>query len=158
MKRDPANRSRHVSVARSAVGRLVSKTHGFAPAASSGTRSTREEYARPACISGLKRSASLAVDGRYIPTGMCTEQMSMTGRIPTLSFALSHLSQSGSRSVSPRTFWRSAFREHSPHALSLCWRHTKNSGGFSKTRERCFDCDPLTHVMLTHLNRVFGIV
>lgn len=74
------NRSRHLSVARSAVGRLVSKTNGFARVATSGTRSTREEYALPACISGLKRSASLAVDGRRIPTGMRTEQTSMTGR------------------------------------------------------------------------------
>jgi hypothetical protein len=40
-----------------------------------------------------ERSASLAVDGRRIPTGMRTKQISMTGGTPTLSFALSHLSQ-----------------------------------------------------------------
>ena len=68
------NRIRHVCVARSVVGRLVSKTNGFARVATSGTRSTREESAHRACISGLKRSASLAVDGRRIPTGIRTEQ------------------------------------------------------------------------------------
>jgi hypothetical protein len=61
------------------------------------------------------------------------------------------MSQSGPRSVSPCTFWRSALREHSPHALSLWRGHTKNSGGFSKTREWCVDCDPVTRY-LTLLN------
>lgn len=89
-KRDPANRSHHASLARSAVGRFASKTNGFAPAASSGTHSTLEESAQRACINGLKRSASLAVDGRRIPIGMRTEQMSMGGT-PTLSFLCTSL-------------------------------------------------------------------
>jgi hypothetical protein len=42
--------------------------------AMSGTPSTRETSARLACISGLKRGASHAVDGRRIRIGMCSNE------------------------------------------------------------------------------------
>jgi hypothetical protein len=54
----------------SAVGRPAKTTNGFAPAATSGTRSRPEASAQPACTSGLKPSASLAADGRRIRIGM----------------------------------------------------------------------------------------
>jgi hypothetical protein len=52
----------------------------------SGTRSIREACAPPACIGGLKLSASLAVDGRRIRIGMNVET---TGEVVELeSFGL----------------------------------------------------------------------
>src|ERR1700688_890264 len=60
----------HVFAARSAAGRPAKKTSGSAPAVTSGTLSIREPSAQPACTSGLKRSASLAADGRRIRIGI----------------------------------------------------------------------------------------
>ena len=57
------------SAAHCAVGRLAKKTSGLVPANMNGTRSTLEAYAQLASVSGLKPSASLAVDGRRIPIG-----------------------------------------------------------------------------------------
>lgn len=58
------------SAARSAVGRPAKRTNGFAPADTNGTRLRREECARRASTSGLRRSASLAADGRRTQNGM----------------------------------------------------------------------------------------
>ena len=64
------------SGARFAVGRAARKISGPAHADTVGTHSTPEASAQRACINGLKRSASLAPDGRRIPIGMRTEQTS----------------------------------------------------------------------------------
>ena len=63
-------RNRRASVARSAAGRPTKKISGLAPAAMSGTLSTREASAQPVSTSGLRPSASLAADGRRIRSGM----------------------------------------------------------------------------------------
>jgi NAD(P)-dependent dehydrogenase (short-subunit alcohol dehydrogenase family) len=52
------------SAARSAAGRPARTTCGLAPAAMSGTRSTREQSARRASSSGLRPSASRVPAGR----------------------------------------------------------------------------------------------
>jgi quercetin dioxygenase-like cupin family protein len=52
-----------------AGGRCVKKTSGFVPAGMSGTHSTPEECAPPACTSGLKPSAYLVAAGRRIRIG-----------------------------------------------------------------------------------------
>jgi hypothetical protein len=65
-RRSPALQNRRASGARSAAGRLERKTSGSAPAGTSGTRSIREVYAQPASTSGLRPSASRAVDGRRV--------------------------------------------------------------------------------------------
>lgn len=52
-----------------AAGHLGSKTGGPVLAEAIGTLSTPEESALPVSTSGLKRSASLAADGRRIPIG-----------------------------------------------------------------------------------------
>jgi hypothetical protein len=59
----------HASAARSAAGRPGKRTSGSAPVAMSGTRSTREASAQPACTSGLKPSAFRALAGRRIRIG-----------------------------------------------------------------------------------------
>lgn len=46
------------------------KAGGFAPAGTSGTRSTREEYAPVACISGLRPSAFRVANGHRTRSGM----------------------------------------------------------------------------------------
>ena len=67
---NPASRNLHASAARCADGRHERKTNGFVPAESNGILSIREACAQPASINGLKRSASLAVDGRRTRSGM----------------------------------------------------------------------------------------
>ena len=54
--------------------RWLLTARGFAPAATSGTRSKREASAQPACTNGLKPSASRAADGRRTRSGMRTEK------------------------------------------------------------------------------------
>ena len=61
------------SAARSAAGRRAKKTDGSAPAATNGTLSIQEKCVKPASISGLRPSASLAGDGRRIRSGMRDE-------------------------------------------------------------------------------------
>src|SRR4029077_2025547 len=63
----------HASDARYAGGRRAKRTNGSVHAATSGTLSTREASAQPACISGLKPSAYRAVDGRHTRCGMRSE-------------------------------------------------------------------------------------
>src|SRR5579864_2981579 len=67
---NPASPNLRASAAHSAAGRLAKKTNGFATADTIGTPSTREASAPPACTSGLKPSASHAVDGRLTQIGM----------------------------------------------------------------------------------------
>jgi hypothetical protein len=57
------------SDAHSAVGRRARKTDGLVTAGTNGTRSTRAGCAPPAFISGLRRSAYRAKDGRRIRLG-----------------------------------------------------------------------------------------
>jgi hypothetical protein len=52
------------------AGHRAKKTNGSAPAALSGTLSTRDESAQPASKNGLKPSAFRAVGGRLIRSGM----------------------------------------------------------------------------------------
>jgi hypothetical protein len=56
--------------AHSAAGRPARKTNGLVAAAMSGTRSTREAYARLVSINGLKLNVFRALAGRRIPIGM----------------------------------------------------------------------------------------
>jgi hypothetical protein len=58
---------------RSAAGHRVRKTSGLASAATLGTLSTLAVSAPHACTSGLKRSASLAANGRHIRIGMANK-------------------------------------------------------------------------------------
>jgi len=51
-------------------GRLVKTTLGLVAAATSGTRSIREEFALPVFTSGLRLSVFRAVAGRCIRIGM----------------------------------------------------------------------------------------
>jgi hypothetical protein len=60
----------HVFAARSVAGRRARTTNGSARAALSGIPSTLGESAQPAFTSGVRRSASCAVDGRRIRSGM----------------------------------------------------------------------------------------
>ena len=69
-ERSPVTPNRRASAVRSAAGRLAKRTSGSVSAVMSGTRSTPEASARRACTSGLKRSASRAVDGRRTRSGM----------------------------------------------------------------------------------------
>lgn len=64
------------SVASYAAGRPAKPINGSASAVIRGTPSTRAACARPACISGLKPSASHAADGRRTRSGMQNYRMS----------------------------------------------------------------------------------
>ena len=57
-ERNPASRDLHVSDALFATGRPAKTTAGFVTADLNGIHSTHEEGAQPACIGGLKPSAS----------------------------------------------------------------------------------------------------
>jgi hypothetical protein len=89
MKRGAISRPVHVFRARSAVGRHAKRTNGSALAAMSGTRSLREERVPPASTDGLKRSASLAPDGRLIRSGTRSASpfKSLRSRVPLSSDA-----------------------------------------------------------------------
>ena len=63
-------RCRRVSAAHSVVGRPAKRTSGFAHTDMNGTLSIREEYALPACISGLRPSASHAPGGLRTRSGL----------------------------------------------------------------------------------------
>jgi hypothetical protein len=63
------SQNRRASAALCAAGHPTRKINGSALAAMNGTRLIREAFASPAFISGLKRSASLAADGRRIRIG-----------------------------------------------------------------------------------------
>jgi len=69
-EQNPARRNHRASAARSAAGRPARKTNGSALAAMNGIPSTPEGSVRLAFISGLKRSAYRAVDGRRVRSGM----------------------------------------------------------------------------------------
>jgi hypothetical protein len=69
-KRRASTRPGLASGAHSAVGRPARVTSGLAPAATSGTRLTREECAPPAFISGLRHNAFRVPTGRYIRLGI----------------------------------------------------------------------------------------
>jgi len=62
----------HASAAQFAAGRRVKRTNGSALVATSGTPSIRVASAQLASISGRRRSASRAADGRRIRFGMRT--------------------------------------------------------------------------------------
>jgi hypothetical protein len=70
IKRKASTPPARASAAHSAVGGPGRKTYGLVPVVTNGTRSIRAGFVRPAFISGLKRSASHAVDGRRIPSGI----------------------------------------------------------------------------------------
>jgi len=53
-----------------AAGCRTKKIIGLVPADTSGTRSTPEECAPPACTSGIRLSVYLAAVGRRTPSGM----------------------------------------------------------------------------------------
>ena len=69
-RKSPANRNRRASAARCAAGRPARKITGSALAAWNGTPLIQVEYVLLASISGLKLSASRAVDGLRILCGM----------------------------------------------------------------------------------------
>ena len=68
------------SDARYAAGRPARTTAGLAPAAMSGIRSIREECAPSAFTGGLQRSASRALAGPRIRTGMRSKLLSYSGQ------------------------------------------------------------------------------
>ena len=70
MKRRATNPPALASAAHFAAGRPVRTTAGLAPAALSGTRSTRQQCAPPASTSGLQPSASSVAAGRRIRIGI----------------------------------------------------------------------------------------
>jgi hypothetical protein len=74
----PARRNCQASAVRSVAGRPAKTTNGFAPADTSGTLSTREASAQHVYISGLRLSASHAVDGR--PFGLVCEVKNSNSR------------------------------------------------------------------------------
>jgi len=61
------------SAARCVVGHPARKTNGSANAEMNGTPLTQAECAQPACIGGVRRSASLAAYGHRIPNGMSSD-------------------------------------------------------------------------------------
>jgi len=61
----------------------VRKTSGRAPAGMNGTHSTREEYAPPACINGLRRNAFPIPAGQHIRSGTLSNELSFN----SLAFA-----------------------------------------------------------------------
>ena len=65
----------HASDVRSVVGLPAKTTAGLVPAAMSGIRLIREECAPLASTTGLQRSAFLVAAGRYIPTGMRSDEI-----------------------------------------------------------------------------------
>jgi hypothetical protein len=67
------------SAARSAAGRPARKISGSVSAVIRGIPSTREECAPVASTSGLKRSASLAADGRRIRSGISRNEFTRLG-------------------------------------------------------------------------------
>ena len=78
IKRKPSIRPALASAVRCVAGRPAKTTSGLVAAGMSGTRSTREECAPPACTSGLKPNAHRAADGRHIRSGMQNERATAT--------------------------------------------------------------------------------
>jgi hypothetical protein len=94
--RNPASPNPRASAARSVAGRPERTTNGFAPAGTSGTRSTLEAFAQPACTSGLKPNASRAVDGRRTRCGMQGKKSALS-RVAIGGFLEHHRDQSAHR-------------------------------------------------------------
>jgi len=76
MKRKHPTLPALASAARSAYGRPAKRTNGFAPAVTSGTRSTLAASALCAFINGVRLNVSLAADGRRIRTGIRPDTLS----------------------------------------------------------------------------------
>lgn len=70
MKRRAQVLTNRASADRSAAGRHIKRTNGFAPAAMSGTPRTRAASAHTVCTGGLKPGASRAPAGHRIRIGM----------------------------------------------------------------------------------------